>query len=133
MSMAGKIAIIKSLVTSKLTYILSRRNSPEEETIKEINDMLYKFIYNNMNKQDMIKHKVPIGTYEEGGYRMIAVESQNEANKLAWMKRLISTDGIWKKYVTDTCGMNIQFLTRCNVKYADLPFKFPSDSLWDEV
>ena len=130
-SMAGKIAIVKSLVTSQLTYVLSTLRSPDPTTITEINKSIYHFIYNSQT--DKIKRRTLIAPYEEGGYKMIDIESQNEAIKMGWMKRLITTEGTWKKYVIDKCEIDILYLSRGNIKYEDLPFKFPEDSLWDEL
>ena len=124
-SMAGKIAIVKSLVTSKLTYVLSTLKSPEPTMVTELNKIIYHFIYNSQT--DKIKRSVLIAPYEEGGYKMIDIDSQNEAIKMGWMKRLITTDGTWKKYVVDKCKIDILYLSRCNIKYEDLPFKFPED------
>ena len=36
-------------------------------------------------KRDKIQRNTLIGTYEEGEYRMIDIESQNKAIKIAWI------------------------------------------------
>ena len=75
MSVAGKITIIKTLITSKLVYIMSNLPSPNPTFWKEVNYILYKFIYNG--KQDKIKRIHLIAPYEEGGYNMIDIESSD--------------------------------------------------------
>ena len=130
-SLAGKIAIIKSLVTSKLTYCQSVLASPNQEYWKEIETLLYNFI--NNGQTDKIKRNTLIGAVEDGGFKMIDVQSQNTAAKIRWMTRLINNEGIWKEYILQKIKMEPIKLLRCNIKYEDLPFKFNKDSLWDEV
>ena len=48
----GKITVLKSLVVSQLTYILSPLPS-NEKIINEINDLFYRFLWND--KGDKIK------------------------------------------------------------------------------
>ena len=74
MSLAGRICIIKRLITSKLIYAMSNLNSPAPEYWKEVNEMLYRFVHNNKNEK--IKRNILIGPYETGGYRMIDLEIQ---------------------------------------------------------
>ena len=59
MSLAGRIAIIKSLVTSKLTYCQSVLASPNLEYWKEIETLVYNFL--NNGQTDKIKRNTLIG------------------------------------------------------------------------
>jgi hypothetical protein len=131
MPLSGKIAVIKSILVPQLTYHLSTLTSPEKKVIKELNKILYKFIYNNGSEK--IKRNVMISPYEKGGYKMIDLETYIKAIKLRWIERLISIEGIWKKYITDKIGPDIKYVTRCNIKYEDLPFKLPGYNMWNEV
>ena len=56
---------------------------------------------------------------------MINLESQNQALKTTWIPKLLQINGVWKSYVTNKIPVDI--------KYADLPFKFLSGSMWNEV
>ena len=59
-----------------------------------------------------MKRATLIGNYEEGGFRMIDITSQNTAAKLTWMKRINNTEGIWKEYVTEKMGIDIEYISR---------------------
>jgi len=130
MSLAGKISIIKSMITSKLLYCINNLPSPKESYWKEVEDLLYKFL--NDGKTDKIKRSTLIGPYELGGYKMLDIRAQNEAMKLNWGVRLINNDGVWKSYITSKLPIDITYMLRSNIKYDDLPFTFPVESLIDE-
>ena len=63
-------------------------------TVKEINKIFYNFIWGNT---DRIQRNVMINDLENGGLRMVDIESHMMALKGSWIKR-IYTDGndIWK-------------------------------------
>ena len=82
--------------------------SPKEDFWKEINNMLFRFI--NNGSTDKMKRNTLIGDYEDGGYRMIDITSQNTATKLTWMKRLINTDGIWKEHILAKLKIDVKYL-----------------------
>jgi hypothetical protein len=131
MPVSGKIAVIKSILVPQITYNLSTLTSPEKKVIKEINKTLYNFINNGGSEK--IKRSIMINKYEKGGYKMIELETYIKAIKIRWIERLTSIEGIWKKYITDKIGPDIEYVTRCNIKYEDLPFKIPGHNMWNEV
>ena len=130
-SLAGKINIVKSLISSKLVYAMTNLPSPKKEFWTTVNHSLYKFI--NNGKSEKMKREVLIGPYEEGGYKMVDLESQNQALKLSWIPRLVQIEGVWRSYVLDKLPTDVRYLARCNLKYSDLPFKFPKTSIWNEI
>jgi hypothetical protein len=130
-TLSGKIAIIKSLLIPQVTYALTTMASPDIETVKNINKKLFKFI--NSGGGEKIKRNILIGEYEEGGFKMTDLESYIRAIKINWMTRLLNIDGIWKEYILEKIGMNIEYFSKCNVIYKDLHFRFPKNSMWDEV
>ena len=130
-SIAGKINIIKSLVTSKPIYAITNLASPDIDYWNEVNKLLYSFVHNG--KSEKIKRDVLIGPYKEGGYRMIDLQSQNQALKISWITKLLNIEGIWKSYVINKIPVDIRYMARCNIKFADLPFKFHQNSLWNEI
>ena len=131
MSLAGKITIIKTLITSKLVYAMSNLPSPKPAFWKEVNNILYKFIYDG--KQDKIKRTYLLAPYEEGGYKMIDIETQNNAAKMTWIHRLQEVEGTWKTYIMNKIPTDIRYFVRCNIKFKDLPFQLPQNSIWREI
>jgi hypothetical protein len=131
MALSGRIAVIKSLLLPQITYIIATMPSPDKDTQKEIESLLYKFI--NKGGSEKIKRKVLIGDYSSGGYKMVDLKSYIQATKIRWMERLINTPGVWKKWVEKKCKTNIAYLARSNLKYKDLLFHFKKGSMWDEM
>ena len=86
LSFIGKITVIKSLLMSKFVHIFTALPNPEERTIKEINSILFRFIWNN--GPDKIKRSVVVQDYHEGGLRMIDIRSFALSLKTTWLKRL---------------------------------------------
>ena len=68
LTLIGKIQVIKNLVLSQLTYILTPL-ATNQSFINEINDIFYRFLWNN--KGDKIKRTVLINDYENGGLKMV--------------------------------------------------------------
>ena len=105
--------------------------SPDTTYWKEVNELLYQFIYDG--KGEKIKRDTLIGPYEKGGFKMIDITLKNKAMKMSWLKKCINIEGVWKHYLTSRIPIDLKYLTRCNIKTKDLPFKFPKNSIWNEV
>ena len=92
----GKITIIKSLALSQLTYMFSILPCPPNDFIKKLENVLFKFIWNN--KPDKIKRQVLYGTKENGGLKMTNIGHFIDALKIAWVKRYMHDEnkGKWK-------------------------------------
>ena len=81
----GKIAIVKSLALSQLTYMFSILPNPSQEFMKKVEKALFKFIWNN--KPDKVKREVLYSTKENGGLKMTNIAHFSDALKIAWVKR----------------------------------------------
>jgi hypothetical protein len=127
--LSGKVAIIKSLMVPQLTYVLSTLATPSEKKIKEINKMLYKFL--NSGGNEKIKRNILISDYGKGGFKMCDLESHLASTKIRWMERLLNTEGLWKQPVINKIRAPVALLSRCNIKYEDLPFRFNKTHIWN--
>ena len=105
--------VIKSLVLSQLTYILTplARN---QNFINEINDIFYSFLWNN--KGDKIKRTVLINKYENGGLKMVDLSSLNKSLKTTWIQKYLDTSNHekWKEFVELELGKYGGSLTERN-------------------
>ena len=91
----GKITIIKTFLLSKLNHLFTTLPSPKESFLKEINTLLYKFIWND--KPDKIKRNLLIQNYNNGGLKMIDLVKFVRALKITWVRRLLSSQqASWK-------------------------------------
>ena len=94
----GKITLVKSLGISQLVFLFSVLPKPPDTFIKEIESMIYSFIWSK--KPDKISRKTIIGDYSEGGLKITHVQSVITGLKIAWVKRLLNSDskGSWKSF-----------------------------------
>ena len=76
----GRITVIKSLVISKIAHFLMNLPDPEESFLKELNKLLYNFLWNGKN--DKIRSGV-CQTYEAGGLKMVDIKSFLAALKIS--------------------------------------------------
>ena len=68
-----------------------------EKFIKELNQLIFKFLWNG---KDKIRRVSVISNYEEGGIKMVDVDSMIKSLRLAWLKRIFSSNaGAWKNYL----------------------------------
>ena len=96
LSIYGKVTLIKSLLIPKIVYISSLLPTPEH-IIKELNQLLYKFLWKGKDKVTKASAK---NNYEEGGIKMIDIESLIKSLRLSWLKRIYGDNsGAWKNYL----------------------------------
>ena len=82
----GKITIIKALILPKFNHLFMSLPKPKENTIKIINSLLFKFVWND--KPDKISRhrltKCPL----KGGLNMVDLEKFINALQATWIRRL---------------------------------------------
>ena len=95
LSRYGKVTIM-CLRIPKFVYILSLLPAPKG-IIQESNRMLFKFLWKGT---DNVTRPSTINDYENGGLKMIDLESMIKSLRLAWIKRIFGkNDGAWKSYL----------------------------------
>ena len=82
----GKITLIKTLFISKLTYLFINIPDPPPEFLKELDQLLLRFLWGG--KTNRIKKKTICKSYEEGGLKMVDIYSFLATLKISWIKRL---------------------------------------------
>ena len=90
----GKVTVIKTLIISKIVHILLSLPSPNKNTFKKINKMLYEFLWDG--KPDKIKRNIGKQKLEKGGIAMIDIELFDKALKITWIRRLLIGSSKWK-------------------------------------
>ena len=140
-SLYGKITVIKTYALSQLIYVMSVLPSPlpqdrHDDYFKSIEDLMFNFLWNGTNK-DKIKRQTLIGSYEQGGLKMVHINSQNCSLKLAWIKRLIDIDcqGKWKDLVFHQFPTLKENIWKCNINCRDVDFIFRkvNSLFWKEI
>ena len=119
LSIYGKITLIKSLLIPKFVYVSSLLPTPKE-FVSQLNQLLFQFLWNGPDK---VTRKSAINEYSNGGLKMIDLDSMIISLRLAWLKRIASSnDGTWKRYLTHHLErFGGLFLFHCNYDVSILP------------
>jgi len=96
LSLIGKIQIIKTFGVSQMLYISNMVGCPEY-FIDEVKKYIYDFLWNG---KDKVKRKVMVADYNNGGLKMIDIDTVIKTQKILWMKRYFQEyDHTWKQYL----------------------------------
>jgi hypothetical protein len=128
LSLIGKITILKSLAFSKVLYQCSVMSAPQD-FIDYINDTAYNFVW--QNKPEKVRRLTLISNYEDGGLKMLDINSFLKAQKAMWVKRIVSADNAsWKAlprlFLKALLGDDTY---KCNMSCDTQPKNFP-DFYW---
>ena len=85
----GKRTVLKSLVLSKLTNVLTTLPCPPSEVIRDLQNAIFSFVWNN--GPDKIKRNFMILNYG-----IPCVKTFNDSLKISWIKRYICSADSWK-------------------------------------
>ena len=101
LSYVGKITVITTLALPILTQVISVLPNPPKETLIDIQNIFFRFLWNN--KRDKIKRKVIMNNYEEGGLKLPHIESYCYALKMSWIQKLLipMNHSQWKLLLLD--------------------------------
>ena len=89
----GKIAVIKSLLLSKLVHLFMALPNPSPSYVKKIEQMLFRFLWHN--KPDRVKRAKIIQSNHLDGLQMVDLTSFLFSLKLSWIKRLYISSSSW--------------------------------------
>lgn len=124
MTIFGKCQIINSLIVSKLLYVATVLEYPEQNTIKQINRIIFSFLWGN---RERIKRKTLIQPISEGGIAITDFELKIKAIKAAWVSKLVQSDNVLNKLINSCIrryNLDIAYLLNTNVtKTGDLNIK----------
>jgi len=81
---------VKTLLLSKIVHILLALPSPSIKLIKEIQKMIYSFLWND--KPDQIKRLIAQQKPINGGLGITDLHSFDQALKLTWISKLESQE-----------------------------------------
>ena len=96
LSIYGKVTVIKSLNIPAFVYISLLLPVPKE-IVKELNQMIFKFLWKGIDKVTRLS---TINEYENGGLKMIDLESMIKSLRLAWLKRIFQcNNGAWRSFL----------------------------------
>ena len=97
----GRIAILKSLILSKLIYLWILLPNPPDQEIKQLQKQCYAFVWDN--KPDKMKRKYAIQNVNNGGIAMPDIKTQIYSLKMTWVKKLYVGTPKWKHILQVSC------------------------------
>jgi Reverse transcriptase (RNA-dependent DNA polymerase) len=97
----GKNVVIKTLALPKLNHLILGLPNPDSDTIKSIQNIFFKFIWNN--SPDKVKRSIMTQDYENGGIRVVNVEYFMKALKTTWLRRLFIKNSKYFELVKEIC------------------------------
>ena len=123
LTLLGKIQIIKSFALPKILYRLTLISN-KKEFIKEINTLLYSFVWKG---KDKVKRAVLIGPIENGGLKMPDINSMIAAQRIICIKRYLAPNIASWKFFLDFYLKKVggNFLFHCNFDYSKLSLNLP--------
>ena len=94
LSLKGKITVVKSLVIPHI-QLLASTLSLDSRTIKELDTLLFSFIWNN--GKPLIAKNTLIQPLDLGGLKMVSISEVIKTAQIMWMKRLTNPiNAKWK-------------------------------------
>ena len=132
LTLAGKVTIVKSLLISKLVHILTALPNPCKEIIKKLNNILFRFVWNN--GPDKVKRSSLVQDYKHGGLKMIDMQSFIASLKCSWLKRLYwaKPDNLWANIAKEMLPPVADLVCFGNLKLTELSTKL-SNEFWKDV
>ena len=109
----GRINIVKALLLSKLVHIFIALLNPSTHCIKELEKMLFSFVWGQKN--DKVKRSKLVQHPKKDGLSMIQIEFFIQSMKLSWLKRLFTSKADWTVLATQELP-NIQAITAYGCK-----------------
>lgn len=125
----GKITILKTIIFSKLTYLFLNLPDPPANVMKEIENMMFKFLWNE--KPAKIKRSVVCKPYIDGGLQMIDVAACISSLKISWLKR-ITDESEFQKFIFNIFP-DFQCLHKLGEEYIHVCMQRCRNPFWVDV
>ena len=126
----GKVIIIKTLAMSKLTHLFGNIPDPSPGFIRELSKTFYTFLWDGKNSK--LSKTYVCGNYKEGGIRMLDVPSFLSALKIGWIKRVMFSDSVLKRFLLCSCP-EFENLERYGSEYVNIILKKCTNPFWIDV
>ena len=93
----GRIAVLKAIILSKLIHLWILLPNPPEDSIKSIQNLVFKFIWKN--KRDKISRKTAVHSLKAGGLGIPEIAQYVHALKLSWIRKLYNGTNKWRSII----------------------------------
>ena len=134
LTLMGKITVVKSFAFPKLVYPLTVLNNISKESIKQIINLMFQFIWDR--KPDKIKRNILCQDYSEGGLKMLDLNKFILSLKASWISRILDkqNQGQWKKIYLHKLKMyGGELIFECKLNKKDIDSMFTEGSFLSDV
>ena len=87
--------------------------NPSKQIINELQRLFYEYLWNK--GPDKIKRTVVVPNYQDGGLRMINVDTYIKSLKLTWLRRILLKNSRYSDFIQES----LPFITDC-LQYGSL-------------
>ena len=87
LTVLGRVTVVKSLLISKLNYLIMSLPNPSDKVLKELNSLFYNFIWEE--KPDKVCRNQMSQKYIDGGVKMIDIYAHCQSLKISWIRRIV--------------------------------------------
>ena len=129
LTLTGKITVLKSLVLSKINYLLNLIPILDE-FIRTIDEMIFEYLWNG--KTHKIKKSLVVQSFEHGGHKMIDINTVRIVQKLKWIKLYLNNhDCQWLALMEQLIKVNnLNLFLLCNF---DRPQNWSESKFYKEI
>ncbi len=119
LSIKGKITVLKTMALPVLLYVSS--NLPvSDDFVKQVSKEMYSFVWSG--KPEKIKRDTLISDVKDGGLKMLDFMSMVKAQKVMWVKRLLSdSKSSWKAFPLWALGKIGTVILKCQFDVNNIP------------
>lgn len=125
LTLFGKCQIINSLIVSKLLYVATILENPDQTIFKQVNKIIFSFLW---GKRERIKRKTLTRHISDGGIGITDFETKVKALKASWVSQLIQSNNDLNQLLNaciERYNVNISYLLNTNITSAqDLNIKY---------
>lgn len=100
----GRISVLKTFLISQFNHLFISIPNPSQKFLTELNSLFYNFVWNS--PVDRINRDVMTKNYQEGGLKMIHLNSYVQALKTTWIRRLIHSAGKWNSIISSQVNID---------------------------
>ena len=102
----GRLAILKSLILSKLIYLWILLPYPPDGVINDIQSEVFNFIWNS--KHDRVNRKTSVKNIVDGVIGIPDIRRYINALKVTWIRKLYTSNHKWKCIFLESCPIASQ-------------------------
>jgi exonuclease III len=123
----GRVAILKSLILSKLTHLWLLLPNPPGYFTKNLQKLCYDFVWNG--KPDKISRKMVHNPVEKGGIGLPNLEHFEMSLKITWIRKFIHTEHKWKNVILQ----GFPLIANMNNFGPEITSRYQGNPFWKDV